>query len=142
MSTPPIWIDAFLSPIRDSQVAQTAVTAVLLLILLDVLFGVLNACLKHEFDSSVMRDGIGHKCAELGMLIVAVIADACFTSGFDIGFDAPIFVTVAALICIFEIGSLLETFTKLNPALAKNPVFKLLSASQQILKEKEENENE
>lgn len=139
---PPIFIDVFISPLRDSTIAQVAVTAVFLLILLDVLFGVLNACLKKEFDSSVMRAGIGHKCAEIGMLIVGIIADACFTSGFDIGYNAPVFTGIAALICIFEIGSLMETFTKLNPELAKTPVFAILKASQKLLeKENEESED-
>lgn len=36
---PPIWIDVFLIPVRDDRVAQVAVAAVLLLTLLDVLFG-------------------------------------------------------------------------------------------------------
>lgn len=135
---PPIFIDVFISPLRDNTVAQVAVTAVFLLILLDVLFGVLNACIKREFDSSTMRAGIGHKCAEIGMLIVGIIADACFASGFEIGYNAPVFTGIAALICIFEIGSLMETFTKLNPALAKTPVFAILKASQKLIEKENE----
>lgn len=132
----PIYLDVFLSPIRDNQTAQVAVMAVLLLIVLDVLFGVGNAFMRHEFSSEKMREGIGHKCTELGFLLVGVIADGCIIGGVDLGYSAPVLTGAAVYICIMEIASLLELFIKINPALADSPVFKLLAASH-LLKDKE-----
>lgn len=128
----PVYLDVFLSPIRDNTTAQVAIMAVLLLIVLDVLFGVGNAVMHHEFSSGKMREGIGHKCTELGFLLVGVIADGCIIGGVDLGYSAPVLTGAAIYICVMEIASLLELFVKINPALADSPVFKLLSASKII----------
>ena len=125
-------LESFLSPIKDCFPAQVAIIALLILILLDWVFGIGNACMKHEFSSEKMRQGIGHKCAELGFILVGVIADAMITSGLDIGFEGPILTTIAVYLCIMEIGSLLETFAKINPELAHSPVFKLLATAHLI----------
>lgn len=133
----PYMLDVFLSPIRDNSTAQVAVMAVLLLITLDVLFGVGNAILHHEFSSERMREGIAHKCTELGFLLVGVIADGCIVGGVDLGYSAPVLTGAAVYICVMEIASLLEIFTKINPALKDSPVFKLLAASHVIHDQKE-----
>lgn len=133
----PVYLDVFLSPIRDNQTAQVAVMAVLMLIVLDVLFGVGYAIMTHTFSSSKMREGIGHKCSELGFLLVGVIADGCIIGGVDLGYTAPVLTGAAVYICVMEIASLLELFVKINPALANSPVFKLLNASK-LLKEAQE----
>lgn len=124
----PTWIDVFLAPLRDSQPAKVAVMAVLLLIVLDIVFGVLNACIHHEFSSAKMREGIGHKCSELGFMLVGLIIDGTIVGGIDLGFKAPVLVTICVYIALMEIGSLLETFVKMNPALKQSPLFKLLAS--------------
>lgn len=124
----PTWIDVFLAPLRDSQPAKVAVMAVLLLIVLDIVFGVLNACIHHEFSSEKMREGIGHKCSELGFMLVGLIIDGTIVGGVDLGFKAPVLVTVCVYIALMEIGSLLETFVRMNPALKESPLFKLLAS--------------
>ena len=63
--------------------------------------------------------------------------DAMITSGLDIGFDAPILTTITVYLCVMEIGSLLETFAKINPQLAESPVFKLLATAHVIHDDKE-----
>ncbi len=122
----PIWIDAFISVIRDNQTAQVALMAVLLLILLDWIFGVSNAIAHKEFSSSKMREGIGHKCSELGFCLVGVVIDGTLIGGVDLGYTAPCFTAICIYICLMEIGSLLEIFCKMNPALANNPIMQLL----------------
>lgn len=121
-------IEAFLSPIRDCFPAQVAVAALLILILLDWIFGIGNACMKHEFSSEKMRLGIGHKCSELGFVVVGIVMDAMIMSGLDLGFQGPILTTIALYLCIMELGSLLEIFAKINPALGNSPAFKLLAS--------------
>ena len=125
----PIYIDIFLSPVRDNPVAQVATAAVLMLILLDWLFGIFNACVvQHNFSSERMRQGIAHKCSELGFMVVGIIADGTIVGGFDLGLGAPIYITIATYIALMEIGSLLEIFVQMNPALADSPLFKVLAS--------------
>lgn len=124
----PVFLDAFLSPVRDSTVAQIGITAVFILILLDIIFGLANALWQKKYSSEVMRQGIGHKCAELGFILVGLIVDATIVGGFDLGFQAPVLITICVYICLMEIGSLLETFADMNPQLANSPLFKLLDS--------------
>jgi len=119
-------LETFISPVRDCFPAQVAIIALLFLILLDWIFGIGNAIIQKEFSSEKMRQGIGHKCSEMGFIVVGVIMDAMITSGLDIGFEAPILTTIAVYLCIMEIGSLMETFAKINPELGNSPAFKLL----------------
>lgn len=124
--------EVFTAPVRECLPAQVAIIALLILILLDWIFGIGNAVMKREFKSEKMREGIGHKCSELGFITVGVVMDAMISSGLNIGFDAPILTTVAVYLCIMEIGSLMETFAKINPQLAKSPAFKLLASAHLI----------
>lgn len=130
-------LDVFLAPIRDCFPAQVAIVSLLLLIALDWMFGIGNACMHHEFSSSKMREGIAHKCGELGFIMVGVIADAMLSAGLDLGFNGPILTVIAVYMCVMEIGSLLEIFAKINPNIANSAVFKLL-ASVKILKNPED----
>lgn len=131
MTQAPFWFDVFLGVIRDNQTAQVALMAVLLLILLDWIFGVGNALANKEFNSKKMREGIGHKCSELGFCLVGVIVDGTIIGGVDLGYSAPCFTSVCVYICLMEIGSLLEIFSRMNPQLANSPIFKLLEQNKQ-----------
>lgn len=128
MLVAPAFLDAFLAPVRDSTAAQVGITAVLVLMALDIVFGLANALTKHEYQSSKMREGIAHKCAELGFILVGIVADATIIGGVDLGFSAPVLVTICVYLAVMEIGSLLETFAKMNPQLANSPLFKLLAS--------------
>lgn len=133
-------LETFVSPIRDCFPAQVAVAALLVLILLDWIFGIGNACMKHEFSSEKMRQGIGHKCSELGFVVVGIVMDAMIMSGLDIGFQGPILTTITLYLCVMEVGSLMEIFAKINPQLADSPAFKLL-ATAHIVNNGEEPDN-
>ena len=138
----PQFIDVFLAPIRDNMIAQVGLIALFLLIVLDWVFGIGNALAKNEFSSKKMRIGIGHKCTELGFVLVGLISDAMLSSGFDLGFDGPIMITITLYLCIMEIGSLLETFVKMNPDLGNSPVFKLFATAHIVhIEEDEENDS-
>ncbi|MBQ2680444.1 MAG: phage holin family protein [Eggerthellaceae bacterium] len=128
----PYVIDVFLQPLRDNPQAQVAVIAVLLLIVLDVLFGLGNAFLHHEYDSSKMREGLAHKAVELCFILLACILDATIIAGIELGFTAPVLVTICVYLIVMEIGSLMETFTKIWPSVADWPFFKLLKSAHVI----------
>lgn len=125
----PEFIDIFLAPVRDCFPAQVAIIALLILILMDWCFGIGNACMHGDFQSAKMRAGIGHKCSELGFVLLGIVVDALFFAGLDLGFSGPILTAITVYLCVMEIGSLLEIFTKINPQLADSPVFRLLSSA-------------
>lgn len=124
--------ETFMAPVRDCFPAQVAIVALLILILLDWVFGIGNAIMHQEFSSEKMRQGIGHKMSELGFVAVAIVMDAMISAGLDIGFEAPILTTTTVYLCIMEIGSLMEIFAKINPQLAESPVFRLLATAHVI----------
>ena len=126
-------LDLFIAVIRDNTIAQSGTAAVLLLIALDVIFGLGNACAHHEYSSTKMREGIGHKASELGFMLVGIVVDATIAAGFDLGFSAPVYVAICAYICLMEIGSLLEIFARINPQLAHSPLFRLLESSKELV---------
>jgi phage-related holin len=134
----PHYIDIFFSPIRDSEVAQGALVGVFVLMGLDVLFGVVCALMRHEFSSEAMRQGIGHKLASMGFIIVADIVDGAVLGGLDIGVKSPVLVTVCAYLLLMEVGSLLETFARMNPNLEDSAVFRLLASVGQDDKARDE----
>lgn len=125
----PMYIDVFLSPLRDNPVAQVAFTAVLILTALDIVFGLINAVASGTFSSSKMRDGMKHKCASFGFVLVGIVVDGTVVGGLDLGFQSPVLVAACVYICLMEISSLLETFVAMNPELKDSPLFKLLAVS-------------
>ena len=125
----PPYLDVFIAIVRDNTIAQTATVAVLALILCDWVFGIGAAIARHEFDSAVMREGLWHKCAELGLLFVGIIVDGALLGGFDLGYSAPMYTALCAYICIMELGSLLETFARMNPDLGNSGPLKLLAST-------------
>ena len=133
-------LETFLTPVRDCFPAQVTIASLLILILLDWIFGISNALIQHEFSSEKMRQGIGHKCSELGFVLVGIVMDAMIMSGLDLGFQGPILTTITLYLCIMEIGSLLETFAKINPELGNSPAFKLL-ATVHVIHEEETDES-
>lgn len=125
----PIYLDVFIAPIRDSEVAKVLIIAVMALTVADVVFGVLNALLHKEFKSSKMREGIAHKSTTAGAIFVGCIIDATISAGIDLGYPAPVLASVCGYIILMEIASLLETFGKLNPQFQGSPLYQLLAAS-------------
>ena len=127
----PIYIDAFISPMRDAS-AEVATVGVLLLIALDVLMGLGEALWHHDYSSTKMREGIGHKCGELGFMLVGLIADGMLLGGVDLGFS-PLYLVACTMLSIMEIGSVLEICVRWNPDLAKLQAFQMLRAVRERL---------
>lgn len=124
----PFFLDAFIQPVRDNPQAQVAICAVLLLIVLDILMGLINAVIHKEYSSTKMREGIAHKAVELLFVLLGIILDATIIAGIDLGFSAPILVCICIYIIVMEIGSLLENAVKIWPALAEQPLLKFLAS--------------
>lgn len=97
--------------------------AMLVFVALDVIFGLCKAFSTHTFDSSKMRQGLWHKCALIGVDLMAYITElACQFMDFSaIGledFTVPIVGAVTGYIVLMELGSILESLCVMNPELA------------------------
>ena len=126
---PPDYLDHFLSPIRDSPQAQTALMALLLLIVLDVALGLAAAAKSHDLQSAKMRAGAWHKVGEMGVVAIADVIDGMLMGGLDIGFAAPVCTAIIVYLCANEIVSCLEKSVKLYPGLKDSPALRLLRES-------------
>lgn len=134
----PQYIDVFLSPVRDNAQIQAALFAFMLLVLLDVIFGISNALMTKNFSSTVLREGIVHKLSEFGIIAVGVIVDGLLFAGLDLGFNGPVLAFFLVALIVMELGSIMELLAEMNPALKDNAAFKLLAS----VKEPEREEGE
>lgn len=85
-------------------------------ILLDIITGLIKAFYTHEFQSSVMRQGLFHKLGELlavGILYGAEIALPM------IGVDAnlPLFPAGVGYCTLMELGSIIENLRAFTPGI-------------------------
>ena len=117
----PHYFDAFIAPIRDNNVAQVLVTALLIGIVMDVVLGLVSAALCHEIKPSKMREGIQRKIAELGILVAADIIDGMLSGGFQLGI-APVLVSTASFLSLMELFSICENCIKMNPDFVDVPL--------------------
>lgn len=125
-------IEPFIEPLR-STAAQTLVIALLLLALLDVTFGSVNAIfIQHDFSSHEFREGLVRKMSNLGLLCMADIVDALLLSGVDIGFQ-PIFMFVGISLALMEVWSLLEIYAEMHPEISEADWYKMLLRSKEGL---------
>lgn len=101
-----------------------AVIASLLFILFDFATGIAKAAYSKQVSSTVMREGLYHKFAEILVIMLAGAIDAA-CEHLELGFDAPILAVTCAYIVLMEIASILENIGDMNPDLANSPVFSI-----------------
>lgn len=135
----PLYIDVFLAPVRDCQQVQIALMAMLILTAADIIFGLGNAIASKSFSSAKMRDGIKHKSASFGLVLIGIVVDGLVCSNINIGFDAPVLMSACVYLCLMEIASLCETFKLLNPQFAGSKLLNLFEVASKDDDEKEAN---
>lgn len=115
----------FIAPILDDR-AQVAIIALMVLALLDVLFGVVNAFfVQHDFSSHQFRAGLIRKLGNLGMVVMADVIDAMLLGGLALGIQ-PVLMTITVSLAVMEIMSLLEIFAEMHPEISDAPWYKML----------------
>ena len=120
--------DFFILPMTDPQ-AQTAIIALCILGLLDVLFGVVNAMLvQHDFSSHEFRAGLIRKLSNLGMVVMADVIDAMLLGGLELGFQ-PVLLTIAVSLSLMEVWSLLEIYAEMHPEISDTEWYRMLLRS-------------
>lgn len=121
-------LNPFIEPLRGT-IPQTLIIALLMLSLLDMLFGSLNAMfVAHDFSSARFREGLIKKLSNLGLMCVADIVDAMLLSGLDLGYQ-PIFITVGVSLALMEVWSLLEIYAEMHPEISEADWYKMLLRS-------------
>ena len=125
-------LEPFIEPLRGTA-AQTLIIALLMLSLLDVLFGSANAMfVQHDFSSHKFREGLIRKLSNLGLMVMADIIDAMLLSGIDLGFQ-PIFLAVGVSLALMEVWSLLEIYAEMHPEISESDWYKMLLRSKEGL---------
>ena len=78
------------------------------MMMLDIASGFIGACVRHDVQSSKMREGLGHKA----MLAIIIAASYVLNVGFEhatsTNISIPSVETVCVLIVIMEISSIIE----------------------------------
>ena len=117
----------------------------LVFIALDILFGLCKAFATHTFDSAIMRRGLWHKCAIIGVSLMAYVVEIVtqlmdFSEiGLPDDFRLPIVGAVTAYVVVMELGSILESLVKINPELAG---WRILKQFDKLTSKAEEADNE
>ena len=125
-------LEPFIAPLRGTA-AQTLIIALLMLSLLDVLFGTANAMfVAHDFSSHKFREGLIRKLSNLGLMCMADIIDAMLLSGIDLGYQ-PIFMAVGVSLALMEVWSLLEIYAEMHPEISESDWYKMLLRSKEGL---------
>ena len=125
-------LEPFIEPLRGTA-AQTLIIALLMLSLLDVLFGSANAMfVQHDFSSHKFREGLIRELSNLGLMCMADIIGAMLLSGIDLGFQ-PIFLAVGVSLALMEVWSLLEIYAEMHPEISESDWYKMLLRSKEGL---------
>lgn len=97
--------------------AQMYITCVILMIL-DVITGIINAAKDGKIESTVMRKGLYNKFCEMATLAATHVIQYA-TANIDIGVDLHLFNIVAIYIIVMEIVSILENICLMNEGIGK-----------------------
>ena len=83
-------------------------------IVLDFVTGLCKAFKEKNFTSSLMREGLFHKCASIIWVMFGVLVDYA-QAYIDLGVTVPIAGMVCGYIILMECGSIMENLGKINP---------------------------
>ena len=85
-------------------------------IILDMVTGLIKAFKEKNYTSSVMREGLFHKCGSVLCVVFGFLID--YAQGYlDLGVTVPIAIPICIYICLMEVGSIIENVAKINPAI-------------------------
>lgn len=85
-------------------------------ILLDMATGIIKAFKEKNYTSSIMREGLFHKCGSILCVALGVLVD--YAQVFiDLGFNVKTVIPICGYICLMEVGSIIENVGAINPQL-------------------------
>lgn len=83
-------------------------------ILLDFGTGILKALKQKSYSSTVMREGLFHKCGSILCVVFGTLVDYAQTF-VNLGVTIPVGASVCAYISLMECGSIIENIGSINP---------------------------
>lgn len=89
---------------------------IMIAIVADYLTGLVKACYKHEYKSSVMREGLYHKVAEL-MAVALMFYLEIGLPVIGISIDFPFISFITVYVIVMELSSIIENIGEINPDL-------------------------
>lgn len=92
-----------------------------LFILLDMVTGLIKAFKEKAYTSSVMREGLFHKCGSVLCVAFGVLVDYTQTL-VDIGVTVPVALSICVYIILMEIGSVIENICAINPTILPDKI--------------------
>lgn len=92
-----------------------------LFIVLDMATGLIKAFKEKTYTSTIMREGLFHKCGSILCVAFGVLVDYTQTI-VDIGVNVPVAVSVCVYIILMEIGSVIENICAINPDILPNKI--------------------
>lgn len=102
----------------DGELNVKLIVSVLGFIALDIITGLIGAIKNKNYKSSVMREGLFHKCGEILAIIFSYGCEYAFpVVGIDV--SLPIAKSIMVYIMIMETGSILENISIISPELRK-----------------------
>ena len=116
-----------------AHIDLTPAAVALVAVLLDVVFGLVQAGIRRDFKSSKLRAGLGHKAGEVGAVVAAYTLQVALllvdmgSLGVDVTLSVPLGLAVSAYIVVMEIGSMVEHCVALNPELADSRFFRIFA---------------
>lgn len=96
---------------------------VLVFIMLDFISGMIKSFKNHNFDSSVMRDGLINKVGELLIIVLALVSEKALPY-LDISVGIPIVTGIYTYISLMEIGSIIENVGAINQSIVPEQIRK------------------
>lgn len=98
----------------------------LLFILMDVVTGFAQACENHCVDSTILKEGLWHKCGFMFAIMFGILCE--YAMGIvELGFTLPVSTAVCSYIILTEITSILENLGKLSPELSDKGFMKIFT---------------
>ena len=85
-----------------------------LFIVMDMVTGLIKAFKEKAYTSSLMREGLFHKCGSILCVLFGVLVDYAQTF-VDIGVTVPVALGICVYIILMEIGSVIENICAINP---------------------------
>lgn len=83
-------------------------------IIMDMVTGIVKAFREKSFTSSVMREGLFHKCGSVLCVVFGILVDTA-QNYIDIGVTIPVAISICAYIILMEAGSIIENICVINP---------------------------
>lgn len=90
-------------------------------ILMDLITGLIKAFKEKTYTSTVMREGLFHKCGSLILIAFGILADYAQTL-VDLGISIPVATAICSYIILMETGSIIENLGKINPQIIPSKI--------------------